>query len=603
MKTYLLQTAIWPQPAVDAPELMYFRAHPRGVWRLSRREGMLYVPGSAPDVNTLEFSTFFGAFSLSTWCGSAGIDSVVFKLKARGKAILRIWRETGYVPRALLYEDEIEGQDEKDIEISLAGLKDQRGILYPQFETTTFKREFRLISLNYATDIPPRRKPKLAIIMPTYKREIYVRRNIALLSKKVISLSKNQIRLFVVDNGQTLNQDSFNGVTIIPNPNYGGTGGFARGVLAAMDDKDGFTHVLFCDDDVLIEPESVQRLYVLLGYIDDKTVVGGGMLNMREKHLVHEVGAYAYGTKFKPRKHLFDVSDISRLIDYDKLEVVNYYAWWFFAAPLKAFSDHGLPMPFFVYGDDIEFGIRLQQAGWKMTSLLGSAVWHDEFALKYTPIKDYYWMRNILTTAWLHDDNLKPTQTAMTLIRLAGAALLTYRYDQGNFLIQGAEDAIKGPSFLENMSPEEFHISLARKQTALLHLIEYVAEKYNRNISSSLLRKLAIILTLNGHLLPTFLMRKDSNAFEPGWTIEHLHSHRLNAIFRSPTVLYYEPISHQGVIYHMDRKEFFNLLFKLIQTAINLLIKHKKMVKQWREASSRLMTPKFWRTYLGLEIR
>ena len=439
--------------------------------------------------------------------------------------------------------------------------------------------------------------------MPTYKRETYVNRNMRVLSEDVMLRSKNRIKLFVVDNGQTLRKTALAGVSIIPNLNYGGAGGFARGVLAAMNDPESFTHVLFCDDDVLIEPESVQRLYALLSYVDDKTIVGGGMLNMREKNRMHEAGAYAYVTKIYPRKHLLDVCEVARLIDYDKPEVANYFAWWFFAAPLEAFSNHGMPMPFFLLADDIELGIRLYKAGWKMTTLLGSAIWHDEHDLKNVPYRDYYVTRNMLITAWLHADELKPTKTVMAVFRLTVKSLLTYRYDRAEFLIEGAQDALKGPSFLTNVNAAEYHIRLVRNQTAIMQPVEYVSEKYNRKISRTLFIRLAILLTLNGHLLPKFLMHKDTNAFEPGWAFEELHSYRLRAIFRCPTVLYYEPISHQGIIYHIKRKRFFSLLFRLIGTSAKLYFMHGTMIKQWRRAFPTLITPKFWTKYLGLQER
>ena len=112
MKIYPLQTAILSNPVVEIPELMRFRAQPRSDWHVSRRKGILSASALTNDVRTLEFSTFFGAFSLNTWCGPAGLDTVLVKFKARGKAILRVWKDTGYLPRTILWEDEIAGQEE-----------------------------------------------------------------------------------------------------------------------------------------------------------------------------------------------------------------------------------------------------------------------------------------------------------------------------------------------------------------------------------------------------------------------------------------------------------------------------------------------------------
>jgi galactofuranosylgalactofuranosylrhamnosyl-N-acetylglucosaminyl-diphospho-decaprenol beta-1,5/1,6-galactofuranosyltransferase len=217
----------------------------------------------------------------------------------------------------------------------------------------------------------------LAIIMPTFKREAYVRRNIRLLNEQVIRHFDGCIQLIVIDNGQTLEAETRPGVRIIHNRNFGGAGGFARGLLEAMQCPEEVTHVLFCDDDILIEPESVRRLYRLLGYLHETTVVGGGMLDMGNKTRLHERGAFLRNMRFNPRKFGHDESQVQSLAAYDLNEAVNYFGWWFFASPLEAFKRSGFPLPYFVRSDDQEFGIRLLKQGWTYVTLLGCAVWHD----------------------------------------------------------------------------------------------------------------------------------------------------------------------------------------------------------------------------------
>ena len=56
--------------------------------------------------------------------------------------------------------------------------------------------------------------------------------------------------MFVVDNGRTLDAEGLSDdlITVIPNENVGGAGGFARGMIAALESDEDFTHVLLMDD-------------------------------------------------------------------------------------------------------------------------------------------------------------------------------------------------------------------------------------------------------------------------------------------------------------------------------------------------------------------
>ncbi len=89
--------------------------------------------------------------------------------------------------------------------------------------------------------------------------------------------------MFVVDNGRTLNVDevSDDNVTVIPNANVGGAGGFARGMMAALDID--ATHVLLMDDDVRVMPESFIRTFNLLSLRNDdyeNAFINGAMLSL-----------------------------------------------------------------------------------------------------------------------------------------------------------------------------------------------------------------------------------------------------------------------------------------------------------------------------------
>lgn len=79
---------------------------------------------------------------------------------------------------------------------------------------------------------------KLALSTTTFKKEEYIVPNIELVKREVLACGDpiaNNFHMFVIDNGQTLDYETISdeGVTVLPNKNVGGAGGFARGMMEA----------------------------------------------------------------------------------------------------------------------------------------------------------------------------------------------------------------------------------------------------------------------------------------------------------------------------------------------------------------------------------
>lgn len=600
---YTLQTLDLSNLDVNIPECLYFRSRCREAWQYRKNEGVRRITRPSDRCSDLEFSTFFGALSLTTWCGSVGLDEITIEFDLDGACLLRVWQENGMEPRTVLWEGELHGNKGAPVKVALSGLKGRLGVLYPQLEETG--TSFTVHSLRYRTDTPPAKDVTLAIIMPTFRREQYVRTNMRLISEGVIAkLGEKRVRLFVVDNGKTLGTTAPRGVKIIPNGNYGGAGGFSRGVIEAMNSPSAFTHVLFCDDDVMMNAESVCRLHALLGYLGNKTIVGGGMINMSDRCRLHELGAHTRSMRITMRKHALDLADVQSLTRYDRVEAMNYFGWWFFSCPMEAFYSEGMPLPVFVRSDDQEFCVRLLSKGWKTATLLGCAVWHEEFHKKDAPIMDYYIARNGLAAAWLREDRFNKWRMLSAIFRMVKDALLSYRYEHAEYLMRGMSDAMKGPEFLMSLDPSEFHAKMSRSQTEIMKPVThatFVSEKYCPHVSTSRWRGLLVTLTLNGHLLPRWALKNDETVFSPGWAIEHLHSHRFAAIFRKPTVLYCEPTLAQGILCRLDRKRFFQLSAEFLRLAYRMFSNYDSVRRNWREGEGRLTSLSFWRSHLRLE--
>lgn len=237
----ILQRFPWPPKVADEVLLkMYFLLNRPTVWN-----SISGLSALCP-TDVISFSTYFGAFSLTTWCDSAGIDKVVIRIKASGGAMIRIIHIKPDESREILAETVLSNDlppDEKWTEIALGNLSGKQGILFP--EITVLEEGTRFAGLEYATPQPPRYLVRMALIMTTFKRETYVKKNM----EKILTILPEydgRINFIIVDNGKSLNTDPVPPeVTVLPNGNFGGSGGFGRGLLEALDDPKKFTHFLF----------------------------------------------------------------------------------------------------------------------------------------------------------------------------------------------------------------------------------------------------------------------------------------------------------------------------------------------------------------------
>ena len=255
---------------------------------------------------------------------------------------------------------------------------------------------------------------ELALCTTTFKKEEYIERNIDLVKNQILASSEpisKHFQMHVVDNGRTLDAPalSCDGVTIHPNDNAGGAGGFARGMIEAMRQEKKATHVLLMDDDVLISPESIIRSYNLLSLMNDEyreAFISGAMMNMDEPYIRWEEMGYV-GSEgcFHPIKpiarmdvlHDFvanETFDIPTYISDCADQVQCYAAWWYCVIPMTQVERNGLPLPVFVRGDDAEYSRRCNPKFITMNSI---CIWHLSFHMRYNAAQERYQMtRNCL---------------------------------------------------------------------------------------------------------------------------------------------------------------------------------------------------------------
>lgn len=331
------------------------------------------------------------------------------------------------------------------------------GMLF--FRVTGFSKQTAVCGGCWEGVVSDEKKISLAIVICTYKREEYVWRNIKLLQQSILK-NDQDIQLFVIDNGQTLkaSEKEKKNVHIFPNRNYGGSGGFTRGIIEAY--KREFTHVLLMDDDIRFEPEVIYRTIQFLRASEQQKrplMIGGAMLIEDKPTIQFESGAFYENGRLRSIGQGLDLSKVESLLENDKEKHVQYNAWWYCCFPISIVEQIGLPLPFFIKTDDVEYGLRSKA---NIVLLNGIGVWHTSFSDKYSPYLEYYIKRNELIVSILHHSGDGIGFSMWKLIRAAGKAIIRGDPKTVNFLIWAYHDFLKGPDFFLTVDDEQLHSKL-----------------------------------------------------------------------------------------------------------------------------------------------
>lgn len=302
---------------------------------------------------------------------------------------------------------------------------------------------------------------ELVLSTTTFKKEAFIERNIGLVKEQIVESADpiaKHFHMYVMDNGRTLDAEKLTSdrITVIPNDNVGGAGGFTRGMITAMEQDPKATNILLMDDDVAVSPESIKRTYNLLRILKEEhreDMVSGAMLNYEVGEDQWEdignmtpQGTFA-GCKPGMRLTLFEDLIYNEMFTPTKWQRNNMYAaWWYCCIPISVIEKNGLPLPVFVRCDDAEYGIRCKTGFITMNSL---CVWHMSFFERYNAaVERYQTTRNTMiaqaTCGMAPDaDFMKELHNNIRL------ELKKFGYANAELCLDAFEDFLKGPEFIK----------------------------------------------------------------------------------------------------------------------------------------------------------
>ena len=567
-----------------------------------RPGGELLVAGGA----TLCFDTYFNGFFESLWLRHTALQSLDLEMTLTGTALLRVWRHAlGH--KAVVCERHA-GPGTCRISIPIAAINfRQSGMLSVELSAT--EGPFSFLAGAWTTnDLPDEGTgvpAKLAAVFCTFNREAEIARVIASIGADPAVCASVE-RVYVVNQGRpglATMADFADGadmlgdrLRVIEQANFGGAGGFSRGMLAALADP-AITHVVLLDDDLELEPDSLLRMAAFFSFCIRDVVLGGHMLDLLHPTTLYEAGAVISEREwaFLPQHFALDINGPGELERLSQPYAVHYTGWWCCGFPLSVLREHGMPLPCFIRGDDLEFGLRLHQRGVPIVPMPGVAVWHEPFYLKLGGWQLYYETRNMLVAMSLHQRN-----SGFAVVRRVGRQvvthLLTYRYYSTALILQGVEDYLAGPAVMRE-APLARHRGLdvlKRQYPLAFSRREHVAhEQRVRPIPLSRLRCLGLLawLLIRNAILPSCAApARHMGVDKLHWlTVRQAGHIALDTWWdeRLPTLC-------------RTRDQHRSLLRQAAILLLRLYREVPRVAEEWRQAAPDLTSVPFWQKYLGV---
>ena len=440
---HMLQPMLAPLPG--APELLYFAAGSAGVVA-GPGGGLKMAPGGR-----LQGASYFNAFFLDYWRAHTGVARLGLACRAGETVVLRVLGRFGDGSQRCLNEWQHPGGGVHHIEWLWSRAEDQGGgapllRLHLEIEAPAGAE---IDQIGWVCDSAPINSVRLSVGLCTFEREAHLLPTVTVLQGLLAAGEVARVR--VVNQGRRFRLPGLAalvetpGFDVIEQANLGGTGGFARAMVATIAAAEAPTHLLILDDDIVLDARIVTRARLFAAHATRPCAVGGQAIETEAPTRLHELGGLL-GPNWMVRTmgHGADLGSEAALTIWDRDQPVDYNAWWFLLLPLDAIRRCGLPAPVFLHGDDIEYGLRLREAGVETVPLPGLGVWHSSFRYKHAGLVHYYDLRNMLINASAHPDvsNLPgPVFVLGWMIHY----LLVHRYRAALASMTAIRDFLAGP--------------------------------------------------------------------------------------------------------------------------------------------------------------
>ncbi len=413
----------------------------------------------------VSFATYFNAFPASYWRRWSICTSVVLRVELTGSGRVDLYRTKATGARIFVEGRGFAGTEDApetlEIEVGLGPFEDGGWIW---FDVTTDSK-VTLLGGGWYAPIPAPGTANIAVGIPTFNRPADCAN--ALRELTADPLVDEVIGAVIVpDQGTRKVRDHpdfpaaaarlGDRLSLHDQPNLGGSGGYSRVMYEALKNTD-CQQILFMDDDIRIEPDSILRVLAMSRFAKTPMLVGGQMLMQEPSHL-HIMGEVVDRSNFMwtaaahaeydhdfAEYPLSDKEDKSKLL-HRRIDV-DYNGWWTCMIPRQVAEELGQPLPLFIKWDDADYGLRAAEHGYPTVTLPGAAIWHMAWSDKDDAIdwQAYFHLRNRLVVAAMHWDGdvsgLVRSHLRATLKHLACLEYSTVEIQPGDRRLPGRAGA------------------------------------------------------------------------------------------------------------------------------------------------------------------
>ena len=586
-----LQHVIYPEPGLCTEAEMYY--HADGPTTFKAATETLIFEGET----VVKFDSYFNALNIGKWHETCEPEGLYLGLKGRGRVLVKVFHAVPDRSWELLCNAAytLSPVEETLIELSHYALTAVTGMIY--FELHAVSQSAQLTGARFA--VPGRINPevRLCLSITTFKREAEVENT----ARRMEAYFKtcdfaDQMHLNIVDNGTSANIVESDKITLIPNANLGGAGGFTRGLIEG--EKAGYSHVLFMDDDASIPMEALHRAYAFLTLSKDpKAAVSGAMISNSDKWRMWENGA-VFDRHCRPQFNGVDLRDWAEVMDME-IQSASYRSqkmyggWWFFAFPVRQVTRY--PFPFFVRGDDINFSLAND---FHITTLNGVVSFAEDFSDKESPMTLYLDLRNhFVQHLTLEKMQIGPLNIARIGVGFFLRNIAKFQYETVDALFLAWNDVLKGPEFFV----QNADASAQRAAVKALYKVESWKPASEMNLSgepsvteATGLRRQLFRWSLNGHLLPFYnlwgrkvlLQPRDRNNFARVWGASQ--------------ITFLNSTRDKAYTVRQSKLRFLAQSLQLLWLTLRLVVGYRALLAKYRKGYMEITVPGFWQRLLKL---
>ncbi|MDI9915427.1 glycosyltransferase [Rhodococcus sp. IEGM 1379] len=363
----------------------------------------------------VSFCSYFNAFPASYWRRYSILTAVVLRIAVSGHCRIDIYRSKADGSRIHIEGREIHAATE-EFSMELTPFEDGGWLWFDVTSDTDVVIE----NAGWYAPVEAPGEASVAVGIPTFNRPTDCVKALVALSSDplVMDVVKNVI---IPDQGtrKVRDEPGFDEVAaaigdrlvVHDQANLGGSGGYSRIMYEALTNTD-CQQILFMDDDIEIEPDSILRALAMSRFARVPTLVGGQMLNLQERSHLHVMGERVNRDVFMwtaasptvEYDHDFSVKPLRTSKHLHRRVDVDFNGWWMCMIPRQVAEELGQPLPLFIKWDDVEYGLRARRAGYPTVTLPGAAIWHMAWSGKDDAIdwQAYFHLRNRLVVAALY---------------------------------------------------------------------------------------------------------------------------------------------------------------------------------------------------------